>query len=112
EARDEEHAEAFAPWGIDQLFAWTVDIVRANSADPARVALFVQLSAEASRPSHPGRDYFERRYERVLTALEGAFAAHFLATPPHDDVAPRDAAITLVALLDGLQVQWLLRPHE
>lgn len=108
EHQDEENANKFSDYGIDQLFAWIVDVVETNIAHPDRVRLYVKLSAEATDDTHPARRYFTRRYSRVLTALEGAFAAHFEVTPPRFKITPRAAAESLVALMDGLQIQWLL----
>lgn len=110
EAHDEANARLFVDYGLDRLFAWIVDIVQTNAASPSRVMTFVRLSAEGVDPAHPAHDYFSRRYERILAALDAAFTAHFAVTPPHYPITARDAAISIVALMDGLQIQWLLRP--
>lgn len=110
ENQDEENARRFTGYGIDRLFAWIMDIVETNSAHEDRVALYVRLSAEASDPEHPARAYFTRRYQRIVDVLEGAFAEHFAVTPPAYGIAPREAAISIIALMDGLQLQWLLLP--
>lgn len=70
------------------------------------------LSAEASSDEHPARAYFVRRYTRVIGALEASFAAHFAVAPPRFEITPREAAESIVALMDGLQVQWLLFDGE
>jgi len=108
EQQDEENAKSFSDFGIDKLFAWVVDVVQTNVAHPDRVRLYVKLSAEATDDEHPARAYFTRRYTRVLDALERAFADHFEVTPPSVDVTPRAAAESIIALMDGLQIQWLL----
>ncbi|MGV2982120.1 TetR/AcrR family transcriptional regulator [Microbacterium sp. AGC85] len=108
EQHDEENAKKFSDFGIDRLFAWVVDVVETNVAHPDRVRLYVKLSAEATDDEHPARAYFTRRYSRILDALESSFAEHFDVTPPSFDIAPREAAESLIALMDGLQIQWLL----
>jgi AcrR family transcriptional regulator len=108
EQQDADNAKRFSDYGIDRLFAWVLDVVRANVENPERIRLFVKLSAEATDAAHPARSYFVRRYTRVIDALEGAFADHFDAEPPSFEITPRDAAIGIVALMDGLQIQWLL----
>lgn len=108
EQQDERNAERFADYGLNRLFAWIVDIVEVNAAHPDRVRLFVRLSAEATDPGHPAYDYFVRRYTRILNALERAFADHFAVTPPRFKITPRQAVESIVALMDGLQIQWLL----
>jgi AcrR family transcriptional regulator len=110
EDQDVINARRFSDYGIDRLFAWIIDVVQANEADSSRVMAFVRLSAEATDPGHPAYAYFSRRYDRILTALDDAFAAHFDVVPPPQPIASRDAAIGIVALMDGLQLQWLIRP--
>ena len=112
EDQDAINARRFSDYGIDRLFAWIVDVVQANEADSSRVMAFVRLSAEATDPGHPAYAYFSRRYDRILMALDDAFAAHFAVLPPRHPIASRDAAIGIVALMDGLQLQWLIRPRS
>ncbi len=112
EKQDEDDAKKFVSYGINRLFAWIVDVIDKNVAHPDRVRLFVMLSAEATDEEHPARAYFTRRYTRVLDALETAFAEHFVAEPPRFALSPRDAAVSIIALMDGLQLQWLLLPDS
>ena len=89
-----------------------VSLVRHNASIPDLVGLFAVLSAEAADPAHPAHDYFIQRYERaraaMRTALGRASDAHLLK--PGVDIEHESRA--LVALLDGLQIQWLLAPGE
>jgi AcrR family transcriptional regulator len=85
-----------------------VDLVEYNQREtPELVELYATLSAEATTQDHPVHDYFRRRYTWVLgyarEALEEAAAAGELR--PGVDCA--GAARTLIALMDGLQIQWL-----
>ena len=86
------------------------DLVAKNGRRSGTVRLFTTLSAEATDPEHPAHDHFVDRYRRVR-----AFAAERLAEesaegriPPTID--PDIAARLLLAVMDGLQVQWLLDP--
>jgi AcrR family transcriptional regulator len=89
-----------------------VSLVRHNASIPELVGLFAVLSAEAADPAHPAHDYFVRRYERARAAMRDALVqardADLLAPGVDIDHQSR----SLVALLDGLQIQWLLAPHE
>ncbi len=89
-----------------------VELAGHNSGIPDLVGLFAVLSAEASDPTHPAHDYFVERYERarasMAEALRRAHAAGLLAA--HLDI-DREAR-ALVALMDGLQIQWLLAPDQ
>lgn len=108
-ARDSMSQDRGWPHGADMLRA-LVQLVRNNQRTPGLVALFCVLSAEATSPDHPAHAYFQNRSEFVLRTirigLEEAQAVGELAA----DVDPSSAARQLTALMDGLQVQWLLDP--
>lgn len=112
EYREQQDVEELGRYvdGGDPVFAWTLEVLKQNIAHPDRVQLFVTLSAESTMDGHPAQAYFIRRYDRLVAALSNSFAARFVTSPPSYDVSPRDAAIELIALMDGLQVQWLLTP--
>lgn len=84
-----------------------VRIVERNTGTPGLVALYVNLSAEATDPSHPAHEYFFGRYQILRELLVPAFA-ELLGDRPHP--TPEVAAQQFLALQDGLQVQWLLDP--
>lgn len=65
------------------------------------------LSAEAIAPNHPAHTLYEQRYERIRTALSPYLRG--LSVEPIDDANPTaiDRSALLVAVIDGLQVQWL-----
>lgn len=87
-----------------------LDLARRNAGVPAIVHLYAVLSAEAGDPEHPAHDYFVRRYARTRAALQASLeraAARGLLAP---GVEPAALAVQVLALMDGLQVQWLLDP--
>lgn len=107
ERRDVEDMAAsdlVAGSGPERL-AGLVDVVRRNAERRGIVELFSVLSAEATSPAHPAHAFFEARYRQIVATLADAFAD--CAHP-----APASAARRLVAVMDGLQVQWLLQPAE
>lgn len=112
EEQDASLVDKYSGAGDDQLFAWILDVIEANILHPDRVHLFVKLSAEATTDDHPAHDYFVKRYARVVGIIADAFTVHFSLRPPVVEIAPLDAARALVALMDGLQIQWLLFPGE
>jgi AcrR family transcriptional regulator len=87
-----------------------VDLVRHNASIPELVGLFAVLSAEAADPAHPAHDYFTRRYERARSAMREALVRARDAGLLASGVDLDHEARALVALLDGLQIQWLLAP--
>lgn len=93
--------------GLDFIRA-LVELAVHNQTTPELVELHVVLSAEATSPEHPAHEYFMRRYARVISAVQRAFekaAANDQLCPGVDCAG---AARTLIALMDGLQVQWLI----
>ena len=89
---------------IDGLAA----LVAHNESEPELVAMFSMLLGEAVAADHPAHEYFVQRYERirgrVTQFLREAHAAGTLAP----GIDPEALANVLLAVLDGLQYQWLL----
>ena len=86
------------------------DLIRRNTKQPGLVRLFSVLAAEATDPSHPAHSYFAERYRSVERIISGGIARspeQILRT----GVDPSMAARLMLAVMDGLQVQWLLAPE-
>ena len=79
-----------------------------NASRPGVVELYCILSAEATDPRHPARDYFIGRYEFARTNLCRAFEDLARQERLRPGTSPQAAAIATIAMMDGLQVQWLL----
>lgn len=95
------------PQGLDLLKA-LVDLAAHNQTTPELVELHVTLSAEGSAQGHPIHGYFVRRYAVVLEMVTEAFELAGARGQLRPGVDCRSSARTLVALMDGLQGQWLL----
>lgn len=97
------------PGGID-LFRHLVRTAFANARRAGIVQAFAVLSAESVTEDHPGRAYFEERYRNlrleVTTAFERVCRERGITAPG----AIADGAASILAVMDGLQVQWLLDP--
>lgn len=83
-------------------------VVAHNESDRQIVALFSMLLGEAVAADHPAHEYFVRRYDEVRACftqnLRDAQEKHALAP----GIDPEALANVLIAVLDGLQFQWLL----
>ncbi|WP_430782512.1 TetR/AcrR family transcriptional regulator [Actinoplanes sp. G11-F43] len=86
------------------------DLVRRNAADREMVRLFTTLGAEATAADHPAHDFFRARYASVTAEVAGAVeTARDQGVLPSGPPADRVAA-GLIAVMDGIQLQWLLDP--
>lgn len=93
-----------------ELFLHLVRTAFANELRPGIVQAYTVLSSESVTDDHPGREYFEERYTTLRREVTSAFrdlCAQEGVTEP-DTVAAASAGI--LAVMDGLQLQWLLHP--
>ncbi len=95
----------------DELLRSYVRLMTGNQSARGLAELYCILSAEATAADHPAHDYFVQRYDHVVDLLERAFVDVEAQGHLRPGVTPRQAAIDVVALSDGIQLQWLLRPE-
>lgn len=88
----------------DQLLA----IVARNEQTPRLTELHTVLSAEATAPEHPAHDYFVKRYSNEREAGTRYFQQLIDQGLLGSAVEPGSLASLLIAVADGLQLQWLL----
>lgn len=93
--------------GLDALRS-LVASARHNETQRGIVELYAILSAEATGADHPAHEYFVRRYRSLLERVTDAYEMAASQGALRPGIDPATAAQQLVALLDGLQVQWLL----
>lgn len=112
EKRDREDRAWFIPYvrdyGAIGVLRGMVDLAAHNRSVPGLIELFTRLAAEATNPTHPAHDYFRDRYARLRSSTSSTIAATQAAGAVHADLDPDRAAMQLTALMDGLQIQWLL----
>ena len=107
DAEDQERITEGRPSGAAALRRM-VDVAARNAGRRGIVELFTVLSAEATTADHPAHDWFVERYRGVVQELSTAYAEARAAGDLLPGVDPATAARQLVALMDGLQIQWLL----
>jgi AcrR family transcriptional regulator len=85
-----------------------LDTVTENTARPGVVQTYTVLSAESVSEGLPAQDYFRDRISVLRDKIADVLAEVTGRAAHEEDV--RDDASALIALMDGLQVQWLLDP--
>jgi transcriptional regulator, TetR family len=95
--------------GVESLRG-LVALAEYNASIPGVVELYCTLSAEATSPDHPAHTYFVDRYVYVRESTTASFRRIAEAGRLLPGVDPHRAAVATIALMDGLQVQWLLDP--
>lgn len=100
-------------WHADDPAALLAAIVRHNAEVPGLVQMFVNLSAAAATdPEHPAHEYFRERYERSRRDLSDDFREMQADGRLRADVDPEQLTSVLLAVSDGMQIQWLYDPSR
>jgi AcrR family transcriptional regulator len=108
ERRDEVDGARLAGQAGLATLQGLIDLATLNATRPGIVELFTVLSAEATATDHPAHEYFVRRYQKTVHTIERAYEEVRAQGLLRVGVQPAAAARQLVALMDGLQIQWLL----
>ncbi|ATL32030.1 TetR/AcrR family transcriptional regulator [Streptomyces formicae] len=113
EAREERTARTFGPLqeavrgeDVRELFRAVLALAEYNLTQPGLIQLYTRLSAEAGDPAHPAHGYFTERYERVAGVIADALRRSLAAGQLRPDTDPVLVAREILAVSDGLQVQW------
>ncbi|OYC97977.1 TetR/AcrR family transcriptional regulator [Microbacterium sp. Yaish 1] len=92
------------------LFRHLVRTAMMNMRRAGLVQTYAVLSAESVTDDHPGRAYFEHRYTELRRDLREAFERICEERGITDPGSIEYGAAAILAVMDGLQVQWLLDP--
>ncbi len=103
--RDQWDAVPGQRWRLDLLGS----LVEYNAMRPGVVQTFSALLGESVTEGHPARDFFTGRYEEVRASMASVLRAEYGERLP-GGLPPERVAPLLVAVMDGLQFQWLLDP--
>ncbi|MFI0236267.1 TetR/AcrR family transcriptional regulator [Streptomyces sp. NPDC016845] len=105
--RDRWDAVPDSQWRLDLLGS----LVEYNAMRPGIVQTFSALLGESVTEGHPAREFFTRRYDDVRASMAEVLRAEYGERLP-GGLTPERAAPLLVAVMDGLQYQWLLDPES
>ncbi|WP_062518521.1 TetR/AcrR family transcriptional regulator [Demequina gelatinilytica] len=109
--RDETDVEGIEGQHIPdgtELFRHLVRTAFANEERPGIVQAYAVLSAESVTDGNPGREYFEQRYTQLRTEVAQAFRVMCEERGIDAPATIDRASASVLAVMDGLQVQWLL----
>jgi AcrR family transcriptional regulator len=99
-----DHAGSAGLAGVESLVA-------RNLGRPGLVQCFTVLAAESVTDQHPAHDFFAARYRALRPQLAALLRAE-LGDPGPSGLTADQASALLIAVMDGLQQQWLLDPGE
>jgi AcrR family transcriptional regulator len=111
EARDQWDTAALLARSTDVRLSHLEQIVEFNAGRPGVVQTYTALAAESTTGQHPAREYFTERYAAARDAFALLLHKEFGDQLP-GGLTPEQAAPLLIAMLDGMQIQWLLAPDE
>ncbi|MGH1563978.1 TetR/AcrR family transcriptional regulator [Mumia sp. DW29H23] len=111
DALDVQDFENHEPPHGPELMRHLVHTARANTQRAGLVQSYAVLSAESVTEGHPAQDSFRDRFTHLRGLITQALSDACPDEPPSD--AELDAAASsIIAVMDGLQIQWLLDPEH
>lgn len=98
--------------GLDNIRG-LMKVVNFNADNRGSIELFLTLATEASNPAHPAHEYMAERYKESKAYFLGELMQAISSGEvlPMQETHARREIEGLFALLDGLQIQWLLDPQ-
>ncbi|HEY2213406.1 MAG TPA: TetR/AcrR family transcriptional regulator [Acidimicrobiales bacterium] len=82
------------------------ELMYRSVSSPQELRLFVTLSAESTDQTHPSHTFFQERYRMSRRHFTEVMAV----AKKQGEIIPEASGPLLMAVLDGLQIQWLLDP--
>lgn len=111
EARDQWDTAALLARSADMRLSHLEQVVEFNAERPGIVQTYTALAAESATGQHPAREFFTERYAAAREAFTAFLHKEFGDRMP-GGLTPEQAAPLLIAVIDGIQIQWLLAPDE
>jgi AcrR family transcriptional regulator len=109
--KDREKYQGLTARQEASLFDSLEDLAAVNESRPGLVQLFTVMVGESIHAAHPSHDFFVQRYRSLRQGLSEALTAYFEAQDLAPAANPDQLAALLFAVMDGLQIQWLLDPE-
>jgi len=90
----------------------SIELVEHNETVPGLVQLFTMLVAESVSTDHPAHEFFMQRYQRERDHMAAVLRQAQQAGEVRSDIPAETLVVLIFALMDGLQIQWLLEPEK
>ena len=87
-------------------------LVEYNETVPGMVQLFTVLVAESLQEQHPAHPFFIERYQTARAEYLDLLKKAQQRGEVRDDIPAGDLFTMVFAMMDGLQIQWLLQPEK
>ena len=109
---EDENDRHFAGAHGLEYFRRLPGLVEYHATEPGLIELLLTMATEATDPQHPARDWAVERYERVVNLGVSYLreARELGEVGAMDDEQIEIEARGVFALMDGMQLQWLLDP--
>jgi AcrR family transcriptional regulator len=88
-----------------------LELAANNAKTPGLVRLFTVLAAESVDDGHPGHEWFVGRYRRTRGSVSEMLGDEQRRGLIREDVDTELTAAQILAMFDGIQLQWLLEPE-
>lgn len=107
-----DYSDHHMPSGLE-MFRHLIKTTQMNQKRQGITRAYVTLSSESIVDGNVGYDYFRQRYANLRQDLVNALMdAGRLRDVEVDEKNAANTAASILAAMDGLQLQWLLDPDE
>jgi len=97
---------------VHRLFDGLRTLMWLNAGREETVRLFTLVVGESVAEGHPNAEWVRARYDRLRQGIAAVLSGAIEAEEIPVEVEPLRLATRLIALMDGLQLQWLHAPEE
>lgn len=107
-----EQTDAALEKNNNDILQVAAELVAQNQTTPGIIQLFNLLVAESISPEHPAHGYFKRRYHNGREGWVQIIAQGQKEGGIRSDISADVLGVMIFAMMDGLQVQWLMEPEK
>lgn len=93
------------------LLQHLVDTMSRNMTRVVTTQMYAVLSAEGVTEAHPARQWFLERYQELRQLIATGLAEAVEDGDVPSDLDPQVTAAAMIAVMDGIQIQWLYDPE-